>query len=129
MSFSGSSAARNSICAITRLAMVSSIGVPIKIMLSFRRREKMSYALSPRLVCSTTMGTSAIVFFPPDERLLYEVFRMCGGSRPYGTHDIQRRLPPGNWRATLVRPLGDNVSARMGYFEQRWRPRYLAPAG
>src|SRR6476660_8586745 len=58
MSLSGSSASKNSICAIARLATLSSIGVPIKMMLSLRRREKMSYARSPRLVCSTTIGTS-----------------------------------------------------------------------
>ena len=38
--------------------MLSSIGVPMKMMLSFSSREKMSYARSPRLVCSTTIGTS-----------------------------------------------------------------------
>jgi hypothetical protein len=58
MSLSGSSASRNSICAIARLATLSSIGVPMKMMLSFSSREKMSYARSPRLVCSTTIGTS-----------------------------------------------------------------------
>src|SRR4051812_11550242 len=30
----------------------------MKMMLSLRSREKMSYARSPRFVCSTTMGTS-----------------------------------------------------------------------
>src|SRR5450756_229525 len=50
MSLSGSSDSRNSICAITRFATVSSIGVPTKMMLSFSNREKMSYARSPRLV-------------------------------------------------------------------------------
>src|SRR5262245_24803858 len=38
--------------------MLSSIGVPMKMMLSLSSREKMSYARSPRLVCSTTIGTS-----------------------------------------------------------------------
>ena len=42
MSLSGSSASRNSICAMTRLATLSSIGVPMKMMLSFSSREKMS---------------------------------------------------------------------------------------
>src|SRR5713101_6445868 len=32
----------------------------MRMMLSFSRREKMSYARSPRLVCSTTIGTSCI---------------------------------------------------------------------
>src|SRR3974377_590593 len=41
---------------MTRLAPGSSMGVPMKMMRSFSRREKMSYARSPRLVCSTTMG-------------------------------------------------------------------------
>ena len=43
---------------MTRLAIVSSIGVPMKTIRSLRRREKMSYARSPRPVCSTTIGTS-----------------------------------------------------------------------
>jgi hypothetical protein len=45
---------------MARFATPSSIGVPMKMMLSFSRREKMSYARSPRLVCSTTIGTSCI---------------------------------------------------------------------
>src|SRR6187399_2211413 len=56
MSRSGSSASRKSICAMTRFAMLSSIEVPMKMMLSLSRREKMSYARSPRFVCSTTIG-------------------------------------------------------------------------
>src|SRR3984893_5798417 len=40
--------------------MLSSIGVPIKMMLSRSSREYMSYARSPRPVCSMTMGTSII---------------------------------------------------------------------
>src|SRR6266850_7836360 len=44
-----------------RLATISSMGVPIKMMLSRSRREKMSYARSPRLVCSITIGTSAMI--------------------------------------------------------------------
>src|ERR1700694_4061893 len=36
------------------------MGVPMKMMLSLSSREKMSYARSPRLVCSTTIGTSCI---------------------------------------------------------------------
>jgi len=39
MSFSGSSAERNSNCAMIRLATLSSIGVPRKIMLSRSNRE------------------------------------------------------------------------------------------
>jgi hypothetical protein len=42
MSLSGSSASRNNIWAMTRFAMPSSIGVPMKMMLSFSSREKMS---------------------------------------------------------------------------------------
>src|SRR5256885_1182432 len=37
--------------------MPSSIGPVMKTILSFKRREKISKARSPRLVCSTTMGT------------------------------------------------------------------------
>jgi hypothetical protein len=39
MSFSAFSDSRNSICAMIRLAIVSSTGWPRKMMLSFRRRE------------------------------------------------------------------------------------------
>src|SRR3954466_12020622 len=46
---------------MARLATVSSIGVPIKMMLSRSRREKISYARSPRLVCSITIGTRAMI--------------------------------------------------------------------
>src|SRR5882724_471719 len=60
-SFSGSSCARNNICAMDRLATISSMGVPIKMMLSRSRREEMSYARSPRLGCSITIGTSAMI--------------------------------------------------------------------
>src|SRR6185295_7451863 len=64
MSLSGSSASRNNICAMTRLAISSSIYVGRKMMRSLRSREKMSNARSPRGVCSTTIGTK------PIERLL-----------------------------------------------------------
>src|SRR5215213_3584817 len=57
MSLSGSSLSRWSSWAMTRLAMVSSIGVPRKMIRSLRSREKMSNERSPRLVCSMTMGT------------------------------------------------------------------------
>src|SRR5262249_14666688 len=60
MSLSGSSASRNSIWAMTRLASSSSMKVGRKMIRSLRRREKMSKARSPRGVCSTTMGTKAI---------------------------------------------------------------------
>src|SRR5881296_4723754 len=60
MSLSGSSASRKSIWAITRFASSSSMKVGRKMMRSFRRREKMSNARSPRGVCSTTIGTRAI---------------------------------------------------------------------
>ncbi|MNL79313.1 hypothetical protein D3C87_2058870 [compost metagenome] len=60
MSLEGSSASRNRSCAIVRLATASSIGVFKKMMRSLSRREKMSKARSPRLVCSTTMGTKPL---------------------------------------------------------------------
>src|ERR1700730_2311325 len=60
MSLSGSSASRNSIWAMTRLAFSSSIWVGRKMIRSLRSREKMSNARSPRAVCSTTIGISAI---------------------------------------------------------------------
>src|SRR5215510_7027445 len=62
MSLSGSSASRNSIWAMTRLASSSSMKVGRKMIRSLSRREKMSNARSPRGVCSMTMGTSAITF-------------------------------------------------------------------
>ena len=40
-----------------RLAKISSIGAPKKIIRSLSRREVMSYARSPRFVCSITIGT------------------------------------------------------------------------
>src|SRR3982751_3211533 len=46
---------------MARLATVSSMGVPMKMMLSRSRREKISYARSPRLVCSITIGTNAMI--------------------------------------------------------------------
>src|SRR5919108_685968 len=66
MSLSGSSASRNSICAMTRLASSSSMNVGRKMIRSLSRREKMSKARSPRGVCSMTIGTRAIL------RLLYK---------------------------------------------------------
>src|SRR5215218_4000789 len=57
MSLSGSSLSRCRSWAMTRLAMVSSIGVPRKMIRSLSNREKMSNERSPRLVCSMTMGT------------------------------------------------------------------------
>src|SRR5215813_13719452 len=60
MSLSGSSASRNSICAITRFARSSSMNVGRKMIRSLNSREKMSNARSPRGVCSTTIGTIAI---------------------------------------------------------------------
>src|SRR5919108_1103523 len=61
MSLSGSSASRNSICAMTRLASSSSMNVGRKMIRSLTRREKMSKARSPRGVCSMTIGTRAIL--------------------------------------------------------------------
>src|SRR5215510_9284803 len=70
MSLSGSSASRNSIWAMTRLASSSSMNVGRKMIRSLSRREKMSNARSPRGVCSTTIGTKAIgVSFEPFDRL------------------------------------------------------------
>src|ERR1700730_5919256 len=60
MSLSESSASRNSSWAMTRLAISSSIWVGRKMIRSLRSREKMSNARSPRAVCSTTIGISAI---------------------------------------------------------------------
>src|SRR5215467_14017211 len=78
MSLSGSSASRYSIWAMTRLARSSSMKVGKKMMRSFRRREKMSNARSPRGVCSTTIGTK------PIGDLLFI------GSPPDGGHSTQR---------------------------------------
>src|SRR5437868_15127868 len=61
ISFFGLSASRKSNCATTSVDTPSSIPPVMKTIRSLRRREKMSYARSPRLVCSTTMGTRAIV--------------------------------------------------------------------
>src|ERR671924_396907 len=66
MSLSGSSASRNSICAMTRLASSSSMNVGRKMIRSLSRREKMSKARSPRGVCSMTIGTRAML------RLLFQ---------------------------------------------------------
>src|SRR5258705_4154027 len=64
MSLSGSSASRNSIWAMTRLASSSSINVGRKMIRSLSSREKMSNARSPRGVCSITIGTRAITTIP-----------------------------------------------------------------
>src|SRR6185436_3979478 len=60
MSLSGSSASRNSIWAMTRLASSSSMKVGRKMIRSLSSREKISKARSPRGVCSITIGTRAI---------------------------------------------------------------------
>src|ERR1700760_1872551 len=57
MSLSGSWDSRCRSCATTRLAMVSSIGLPMKMMRSLSSRLKMSNSRSPRAVLSMTMGT------------------------------------------------------------------------
>src|ERR687887_1786495 len=57
MSFSGSSDSRCSSWATTRLAIWSSIGVPMNTIRSESSREKMSYSRSPRESCWTTTGT------------------------------------------------------------------------
>src|SRR5712691_3516796 len=56
MSLVASSLWRYSSCATVTLAIWSSIGVPIKMIRSFNRREKMSQPRSPRGVDSTTLG-------------------------------------------------------------------------
>src|SRR5919199_5711992 len=68
ISRSASSWARYSSCATIRLATVSSMGVPRNTMRFFSSSEKMSYTRSPRLVCSTTIGTA------------YEVTRVSSSS-------------------------------------------------
>src|ERR1700729_2452999 len=57
MSLSGSWDSRCRSWATTRLAIVSSIGLPMKMMRSFSSRLKMSNSRSPRAVLSMTMGT------------------------------------------------------------------------
>jgi hypothetical protein len=60
ISFLGFSDSRKSSWAQIRLAIPSSTGPVRKMIRSFNRREKMSNARSPRLVCSTTIGTRFI---------------------------------------------------------------------
>ena len=61
ISFLGFSDSRNRSCATTRLAVRSWIGPFTKMIRSLSRREKMSYARSPLLVCSTTIGTRSFM--------------------------------------------------------------------
>ena len=63
ISLSGFSASKNSSWATTKLAPMSSTGPVIKITLSFKSLEYISYARSPRGVCSTTIGTSWLVIW------------------------------------------------------------------
>ena len=58
MFFFGFSDSRNSNCAVTRLAIWSSIGPVVEMIRSRSSREKMSKLRSARLDCSMTMGTS-----------------------------------------------------------------------
>src|SRR4051812_4091481 len=60
MSFSGSEDSRCSNWATTRFAIVSSIGLPRKMMRSLSSLEKMSNSRSPLAVRSMTMGTSGM---------------------------------------------------------------------
>src|SRR5258708_8805806 len=81
------------------------MGVPMKIILSRKSREKMSYARSPRLVCSTTIGTSAISVSFLNEILFYvlecairpaccrDSLMLCRCACGYGCGP-QRHLPP-----------------------------------
>src|SRR3990170_2078617 len=48
------------------------MAVPRKIILSFNSLEYMSYALSPRPVCSTTIGMSVIV--PPFFNIRFSIY-------------------------------------------------------
>ena len=61
ISFDGFSLSRNSSCATISEAMWSSTSPVMKTMRSRSRRLKMSKLRSPRLVCSTTIGTRAPV--------------------------------------------------------------------
>src|SRR6266536_824733 len=56
MSLVASSLWRNNNCATVTFATMSSMGVPMKMIRSFKRREKMSQPRSPRGVDSTTLG-------------------------------------------------------------------------
>src|SRR5262249_48245616 len=88
MSLSGSSASRNSIWAMTRLASSSSMKVGRKMIRSLRSREKMSNARSPRGVCSTTIGTSAmgrLLLFTGGSIFMVPLSERCSQSFPPGT--------------------------------------------
>ena len=61
MSFFGFSDSRNSNCAVMSEAMPSSTPPVTNTMRSRSKREKMSKLRSPRLDCSMTMGTSALI--------------------------------------------------------------------
>lgn len=56
MGLEGFSDSRNRSCATTTCAVSSEMGPLMQIMRSLRRREKMSYALSPLDECSITIG-------------------------------------------------------------------------
>src|SRR6266536_4273290 len=56
MSLVASSLWRNNNCPTVTFATMSSMGVPMKMIRSFKRREKMSQPRSPRGVDSTTLG-------------------------------------------------------------------------
>src|SRR5579872_2759346 len=102
MSLSASSFSRNSNCAMTRFARLSSMPPPTNTIRSFNRREKISYARSPRAVCSTTIGTKCPIKFPyvssdfsagffiADRRLLEQKIQ-----RLAFTHRVDDRPEPG----------------------------------
>jgi hypothetical protein len=58
-SWSGFSLSRCSSWALMTLATVSSMGVPKKMMRSLKSREYRSKTRSPRVLCSTTVGTKS----------------------------------------------------------------------
>src|SRR4030042_5447957 len=132
MSFSGFSASRKSIWAMTTEAWWSSIVSPRKITLSLSRREKMSYARSPRLVCSTTMGINMFVTPRPPHRtagtstraLFYEARKYFvhrpltpeDGPHPFEPAALGQITPQFGERyadaAPLVPPPGGNLGVR-----------------
>src|SRR5512133_1304314 len=86
MSLSGSSDSRNRSWAMTTLATSSSIGGPRKTIRSLSRREWMSYARSPRWVCSITIGIGMYGIAAP-----FGLSRLDGCA---GGEDAERLLLP-----------------------------------
>ena len=68
ISLSGSSDSKNNNWAIIKLDVVGFTSYPKNIILSFNNLEKISYDLSPLLVCSITYGTKLFfsnIIIPP----------------------------------------------------------------